>query len=50
MYLDRGYSVSLPVTEQAAAEVLSLPIHPSLMRDDLEFIVEQVNAYGRNNQ
>lgn len=34
----------LPVTEQAAAEVVSLPVHPSLTQDDLERIVEAVAA------
>lgn len=33
----------LPATEQAAREVLSLPIHPSLSEDDLEVIVTAVN-------
>jgi len=31
--------VDLPETEQAAAECLSLPVHPSLSQDDLERIV-----------
>ncbi|MGO4384578.1 DegT/DnrJ/EryC1/StrS family aminotransferase [Specibacter sp. RAF43] len=33
----------LPNTEIAAREVLSLPVHPSLTRDDLERIVTAVN-------
>ena len=37
-------NVSLPVAEQAAAEVLSLPIHPALSTDDLHHIVETVHA------
>ena len=28
---------------RAAAEVLSLPVHPSLTREDLEYIAETVN-------
>jgi dTDP-4-amino-4,6-dideoxygalactose transaminase len=36
----------LPETEKAAAEVLSLPVHPSLSQDDLERIVTAVNALG----
>jgi perosamine synthetase len=35
--------VSLPVTEKAAKEVLSLPVHPGLSQADLEQIVEAVN-------
>jgi dTDP-4-amino-4,6-dideoxygalactose transaminase len=44
VYLDRGFDVALPHTEQAAEEVLSLPVHPALTGDDLDFIVERVNA------
>ena len=36
--------LDLPVTEQAAAEVLSLPVYPSLTDDELGTIVEAVNA------
>jgi len=36
--------LDLPVTEQAAREVVSLPVHPSLSRDDLERIVAAVNS------
>jgi dTDP-4-amino-4,6-dideoxygalactose transaminase len=35
--------VSLPVAEQAALEVLSLPVHPGLSQADLEEIEEAVN-------
>ncbi len=36
--------LELPVTEQAAAEVISLPVHPSLTPADLERIVTAVNT------
>ena len=36
--------VDLPETERAAAEVLSLPVHPSLSEPDLEVIVHAVNT------
>jgi perosamine synthetase len=36
--------LDLPATEQAAAEALSLPVHPSLSDSDLERIVAGVNA------
>lgn len=42
----RGFAPAheLSVTVQLAREVISLPVHPSLSRDDLERIVEAVNA------
>lgn len=39
--------VDLPVTEQAARECLSLPVHPSVSQGDLERIVEAVNALAK---
>lgn len=36
--------LDLPATEQAAAQVLSLPVYPSLTGRELEAIVENVNA------
>jgi perosamine synthetase len=35
--------VSLPVAEQMAREVISLPVHPQLSQADLETIVSEVN-------
>jgi perosamine synthetase len=40
-----GYKQSLPEAERAAAEVLSLPVHPSLSPADLESIVSAVNEF-----
>lgn len=42
VYKDLGYDVSLPATEQAAAEVLSLPVHPRVDTDDVARIVEAI--------
>ncbi|TQK72239.1 MULTISPECIES: DegT/DnrJ/EryC1/StrS aminotransferase family protein [unclassified Nocardioides] len=39
--------LDLPVTESAAREVISLPVHPSLSQADLERIVVAVNATAR---
>jgi perosamine synthetase len=39
--------VELPVTQQVAREVISLPVHPSLSQADLERIVEAVNSTVR---
>ncbi|MCI0521099.1 MAG: DegT/DnrJ/EryC1/StrS aminotransferase family protein [Chloroflexi bacterium] len=40
-----GYNQSLPEAERAAAEVLSLPVHPALSQVDLETIVKVVNEF-----
>jgi dTDP-4-amino-4,6-dideoxygalactose transaminase len=45
VYCDMGYDDYLPVTEQTALEVLSLPVHPSLTDADLETIVSAVNSF-----
>jgi len=39
--------LALPETEKAAAQVLSLPVHPSLSQSDLERIVSAVNAVAK---
>ncbi|ALE92682.1 aminotransferase DegT [Arthrobacter alpinus] len=40
-------SDDLPNTEEAAQSVLSLPVHPSLSKSDLERIVEAVNTLAK---
>lgn len=40
-------TIDLPETERAAAEVLSLPVHPALNEGDLSRIVEAVNKAAR---
>lgn len=42
---DYGYDVTLPETEKAALEVLSIPIHPSLNTDDLKTVVSEINSF-----
>jgi len=43
LYLSLGYgNVSMPEADRAAAEVLSLPVHPALSDADLDRIVESV--------
>ena len=46
---DLGYKDSLPETERAALEVLSLPVHPGLSSVDLETIVSTVNEFMEKN-
>jgi dTDP-4-amino-4,6-dideoxygalactose transaminase len=40
-----GFQINLPQSEQAAAEVLSIPVHPGLSRQDLETIAGAINAF-----
>jgi perosamine synthetase len=42
LYQSLGYNDHLPNSEKAAREVLSLPIHPSLTRKDLEYVVDSL--------
>jgi len=42
-----GLELDLPRTEEAAAEVLSLPVHPSLTEQELHTVAEQVGAVAR---
>ena len=39
-------SLSLPQTEQACAEVLSLPLHPGLTNDDVARVSAAVRAWS----
>jgi dTDP-4-amino-4,6-dideoxygalactose transaminase len=41
----QGYDLHLPNAERAAAEVLSLPVHPGLNEGDLKKIVSSVNSF-----
>lgn len=40
-----GGQVSLPVTEQISAELLSLPLHPELSEAQVDWICDQVTAF-----
>jgi perosamine synthetase len=42
LYRDLGYDVHMPVSERAAREVLSLPVHPGLSDQDLRHIVQSL--------
>ncbi|WP_292380539.1 DegT/DnrJ/EryC1/StrS family aminotransferase [Methanosarcina sp. UBA289] len=45
VYKELGYRDSLPVSEKATEEVLSLPVHPALSRTDLQEIVEATKEF-----
>jgi len=41
LYLEKGYKKGdFPIAEQACKEVLSLPVHPSLSKEDLDKIID----------
>jgi dTDP-4-amino-4,6-dideoxygalactose transaminase len=40
-----GYDMQLPEAEQAAEEVISVPVHPALTQSELEAIVHAVNSF-----
>jgi dTDP-4-amino-4,6-dideoxygalactose transaminase len=43
-YLKQGYGeVRLPITEQIAGEIISLPMYPELEREQIEYVVQAVN-------
>jgi dTDP-4-amino-4,6-dideoxygalactose transaminase len=46
-YKNMGYDISLPNAENASNEVLSLPVHPSLSKEDLKKIAEEVKIFSR---
>jgi perosamine synthetase len=43
LYRQLGFRDTLPVAERISGEVLSLPIHPSLTREELDKIVSEVS-------
>jgi len=42
LYLELGYGEELEKTEKAASSVISLPVHPSLSKEDLDTIIKVV--------
>jgi len=42
-YRKLGYNDKLPVTERVSTEVVSIPVHPSITRKDLDYIVSAIN-------
>jgi dTDP-4-amino-4,6-dideoxygalactose transaminase len=46
LYRQQGVEGSFPVAEQAASQVLSLPVHPALSLKDLEQIADGVNTFA----
>lgn len=44
LYKNLGYDGNLPISEKMVREVLSLPIHPSVTNEDLEFIANIISS------
>jgi len=38
-------SLNLPQAQEASGQVVSLPVHPALSREELEYVAEVVNSY-----
>jgi perosamine synthetase len=47
LYQKMGYDDDLLGSEKAAGEVLSLPVHPSLMKEELEYVGDSLISYRR---
>ncbi|MDD1723322.1 MAG: DegT/DnrJ/EryC1/StrS family aminotransferase [Methanothrix sp.] len=46
VYRDMGYTdISCPVAEDVSRRVMSLPVHPSLTADDLQYIAQTLNSF-----
>jgi dTDP-4-amino-4,6-dideoxygalactose transaminase len=48
-YKELGYTDSMPVSEKAVDEVLSLPVHPALSRADVQTVVEAIKEFYAKN-
>ena len=40
-----GYACELPVTEEISSQVLALPLYPALMREEIDYIVEEMKRF-----
>ena len=49
LYQKLGFQDSLSVSERFADEVLSLPVHPAVSGDDLDYIIETIKEYFENH-
>lgn len=45
-YRELGYTDFLPVAEKAAAEVLSLPVHPEVSEEDVQYIIAAIKEFS----
>ena len=40
-----GYTCKLPVTEEISSQVLTLPMYPALMREEIDYILEEMKRF-----
>ncbi len=45
-YQEQGFNISLPIAEAAAQQILSLPVHPAVSKEDLATITQEVIRYA----
>jgi len=45
LYQRLGFDARCPVSEAAAAEVLSIPVHPALTSEELETVADTVREF-----
>lgn len=49
LYQKLGFQDTLPVSERFADEVLSLPVHPAVSEDDLDYVIKTIKEYFENH-
>ena len=45
-----GYSPCLPVTEKMSQEVISLPIYPTLTKNEIAYITSSIEEFMKEEQ
>jgi len=43
VYRDMGYNDTLPISEDFAKKILSIPVFPSMKKDEAIFVCEKIN-------
>ncbi len=50
-FMNKGYKAGdFPVAEKMAKEVLSLPVHPSLTQENINYIIHTIRAYAEQGK
>lgn len=40
-----GYTSKLPVTDEVSAKIISLPIHPGIPKEDIDFVISNIKEF-----